>query len=428
MVQFTKFFQHTTDGVGGEVASREIRLAINKKLSVLAMPYLWDPGHSTAQLEDVVTKNPSQFQMFARLPLMLSSAAFSLAAVLYAKPLITPVAVLCLIAYKYVKKPYGWGIQQVYGGLILELNVSMRKFSGEIYDASPTIVAMGRQPEFDKMISMRYWQRFQIWPLFFGALGRSNFLGMAVDTAWAIISMAAVISMRGQMAAAVAIAVYNQLEELNQLVGYFFECNDEAASSMPDYMTVMEFLEVQECVGKKCIEDDTRAAPAGWPADGAIEMKDIYFDYRTGAPCALNGVSISINSGEKIGVCGRTGAGKSTLLSVLFSLGPLNNGSVSIGGKDLKNISCHEVRENVAIVPQSPTLFDGTVRENLIGGNRNANDTDEYLLETLRTCRLAVLVERGLDGTIGQVTMIVYTLALGLCSQREVCGRGGCAR
>jgi hypothetical protein len=62
--------------------------------------YLWDPAHSTAQLEDLVTKDPSQFELFARLPLMLSSAAFSLVAVLYAKPLITPVALVCLVAYK----------------------------------------------------------------------------------------------------------------------------------------------------------------------------------------------------------------------------------------------------------------------------------------------------------------------------------------
>jgi len=280
----------------------------------------------------------------------------------------------------------------------------MRKFSGEIYDASTTIVAMGRQPEFDRLISSKFWERFTMWPLYFGALGRSNFYGMAVDTAWATVSMAIVISMRGQMAAAVAIAVYNQLEELNNLIGYFFEYSDEAAQTLPNWMKITEFLKVQECVGKKCIEDDTRSAPAGWPADGAIEMNDIYFDYRTGAPCALNGVSVSIKSGEKIGVCGRTGAGKSTLLSVLFSLGPLNAGSVSIGGRDIKDVSCHEVRANVAIVPQSPTLLDGTVRENLVGGNRDADDTDEYLKETLRTCRLEVLVERGLDGAIGQLS------------------------
>ena len=297
--QFTSLFQGMTDGHGGEVASKSIRLDINKKLSVLGMPYLWDPNHSTAQLEDLVTKDPGQFQLFARLPLMLSSAAFSLCAVLYAKPLITPIAFVCLIAYKYVKKAYGWGIRQVYGGLILELNVGMRKFSGEVYDAAPTIVAMGRQPEFDSMISAKYWQRFLVWPLYFGSLGRSNFYGMAVDTAWAIISMGAVITMRGQMAPAVAIAVYNQLEELNQLVGFFFTYSDAAAQNLPDWVKIMEFLEVQEAVGKNCIENDDRPVPAGWPADGSIELNDIYFDYRTEAPCALNGVSVSIKSGEK---------------------------------------------------------------------------------------------------------------------------------
>ena len=139
------------------------------------------------------------------------------------------------------------------------------------------------------MICAKYYQRFQTWPLYFGGLGRSNFLGMGVDTVWAIISMGAVISMRGQMSAAVAIGVYNQLEELNQLIGYFFEINDEASQSLPDFQKILDFLQVEECVGKKCIEDSPRPAPQGWPVDGAIEMKDLYFDYRTGAPCALNG-------------------------------------------------------------------------------------------------------------------------------------------
>ncbi len=189
------------------------------------------------------------------------------------------------------------------------------------------------------------------------------------------------------------------------ILRFFFTEYDSAAQTLPDYMQISEFLEVEESVGKTCVEESGADAPAGWPVDGAIEMKDIFFDYQVGAPYALNGVSVSIKSGETIGVCGRTGAGKSTLLSVLFSLGPLSGGSVSIAGLDLADISCHDVRANVAIVPQSPTLFDGTVRENLVGGNHNASDyTDDYLLDTLRTCRLAVLAQRGLDGAIGQLS------------------------
>ena len=84
---------------------------------------------------------------------------------------------------------------------------------------------------------------------------------------------------------------------------------DAAAQTLPDYMRVKEFIGVTRCVGKSCIEADAKLTPLpnGWPANGAISMKDVYFDYQTGAPCALNGVTVDIKSGEKIGVCGRTG-------------------------------------------------------------------------------------------------------------------------
>jgi|EP01043_Picozoa_sp_COSAG02_P016624 hypothetical protein len=56
----------------------------------------------------------------------------------------------------------------------------MRKSAGELYDATPTIVAMGRQGEWDKMLDKRFYERFLIWPLYFGALGRSNYYGVPI--------------------------------------------------------------------------------------------------------------------------------------------------------------------------------------------------------------------------------------------------------
>ena len=79
----------------------------------------------------------------------------------------------------------------------------------------------------------RYYERLFLSPLYFGGLGRSNFYGMLLDTVWATISMAVVVSMRGMLNPAVAIAVYNQLEELNQLIGNFFSVVDAAAQTLP---------------------------------------------------------------------------------------------------------------------------------------------------------------------------------------------------
>ena len=78
---------------------------------------------------------------------------------------------------------------------------------------------------------------------------------------------------------------------------------------------------------------------------------------------------------------------------------------MKVAGHNLADISCREVRHAVAIVPQSPTLFEGTVRDNLVGGNPNKEEgNDDFLLSTLRTCRLEVLADRGLDGSIGSLS------------------------
>ena len=76
--QVARLVQGMTDGAGGESASKSIRLDINRKLSTLAMPYLWDPAHSTAQLVDLVAKDPEEYRLFAMMPLILASASFPL--------------------------------------------------------------------------------------------------------------------------------------------------------------------------------------------------------------------------------------------------------------------------------------------------------------------------------------------------------------
>ena len=339
------------------------------------------------------------------MPLTIASAAPAVGSIVYSNWMLAPVAAVVLWCYKYVKKPMQWAIRQVYGGVFFESNIRIRKMSGEIFDAATTIRAMRREAHFEVLTNNAFFKDLQVGPLFLGALGRQNFYSMVVDTLWALVSMQVVISMGGKVAPVVAVGIYNQLEQLNGLVGQFLSVNDLCAQSLPNYMKIQDFLAVTEARGKSCIEDYSGAAPQDWPADGAITMEDVVFHYAKGAPAALSGVNLDIKPGEKIGVCGRTGAGKSTLLSVLFSLGPLSAGEVKVAGHNLADISCREVRHAVAIVPQSPTLFEGTVRDNLVGGNPNKEEgNDDFLLSTLRTCRLEVLADRGLDGSIGSLS------------------------
>lgn len=166
-----------------------------------------------------------------------------------------------------------------------------------------------REPQFELITNDNFYKDLQIGPLVMGAMGRMNFYGMLVDTLWSVVSMSVVISMRGKTTPAVAIAIYNQLEQLNERVGDLLSVNDLCAQALPNYQRVQDFLAVKECRGKSCIEEDTCIVPAGWPVDGSITMQDVVFDYTRDASSALSGVSIEIKAGEKIGVCGRTYSG-----------------------------------------------------------------------------------------------------------------------
>merc|ERR1711871_1187976 len=109
-------------------------------------------------------------------------------------------------------------------------------------------------------------------------------------------------------------------------------------------------------------EEDTLA---DWPNAGEIEFSDYKMRYRPELPLALKGVNLTIPSGSSVGVCGRTGSGKSSLLVSLFRLCERSGGSIKIDGIDIASIGLHTLRSNMAIIPQDPQMFVGTLRYNL---------------------------------------------------------------
>lgn len=139
-------------------------------------------------------------------------------------------------------------------------------------------------------------------------------------------------------------------------------------------------------------------------ADGSVEFRDVSFKYRAdAAENALEHVNLSISAGSTVGVLGGTGSGKTTLVQLIPRLYDTSEGSVLVGGRDVRSYDLEALRNAVSIVLQKNVLFSGTVRENLCWGNPKA--TTEDLLEACRRARVDEFLDRlpgGLEYDLGQ--------------------------
>lgn len=122
-----------------------------------------------------------------------------------------------------------------------------------------------------------------------------------------------------------------------------------------------------------------------WPESGRIVFDNAQMRYRDGLPLVLKGLTMDVRGGERIGIVGRTGAGKSSIMSALFRLTELSGGSIHLDDVDISTVGLHDLRSRLAIIPQDPALFRGTIRSNLDPFNEH---TDLELWSALRKADL----------------------------------------
>lgn len=130
--------------------------------------------------------------------------------------------------------------------------------------------------------------------------------------------------------------------------------------------------------------------------DGSISFYNVSFSYPGSKEKVLKDINLSIKSGEIIGIIGSTGSSKSTLVQLIPRLYDINEGSVVIGGVDVRDYDIKILRDQAAFVLQKNTLFSGTIRDNMKWGKEDA--TDEEIIEALKQAQAWEFVSKYKDG------------------------------
>ncbi len=137
-----------------------------------------------------------------------------------------------------------------------------------------------------------------------------------------------------------------------------------------------------------------------WPHQGEVVFDRVVARYAAHLPPVLKGISFRIPAGSRVGIIGRTGSGKSTLLQALYRCMELESGEIRIDGVNIASVGLERLRRSLAIIPQDPTLFLGTLRSNL---DRYDEYTDEEVWAALRKARMEIFVRAMPGGLLAPV-------------------------
>ena len=149
-------------------------------------------------------------------------------------------------------------------------------------------------------------------------------------------------------------------------------------------MSYESFVRICEVLREQpALTDPT--SPVTEVKDGSVDFENVSFKYSAQAEkFALQGIDLHIGSGQTVGILGGTGSSKSTLVQLIPRLYDATEGSVKVGGVDVRNYDVEALRGAVSVVLQKNVLFSGTIKDNLRWGNENATDD-----EMVEACRLA---------------------------------------
>ncbi|KAM3328985.1 hypothetical protein ACQJBY_026205 [Aegilops geniculata] len=175
---------------------------------------------------------------------------------------------------------------------------------------------------------------------------------------------------------------------------------------------ILQYISIPEEPSLTTSEDKL---PHNWPSEGEIQLRDVHVRYAPQLPFVLKGLDVTFPGGMKTGIVGRTGSGKSTLIQALFRIVEPTVGQILVDSVDICTIGLHDLRSRLSIIPQDPTMFEGTVRSNLDPLNEY---NDDQIWEALDNCQLgdevrkkelkldSPVIENGENWSVGQRQLV----------------------
>jgi ATP-binding cassette subfamily B protein len=177
----------------------------------------------------------------------------------------------------------------------------------------------------------------------------------------------------------------------------------DMALSLVDVAQQFGFIEeTLSVIAKPCTVRDVPGAPALMPRGGQIELRDVSFGYRPGHP-ALDGVTLSIPAGQKVGIVGPSGAGKSTLVHLLQRLYDVDRGEIRIDEQPIAGVRQDSLRDALAVVPQEIGLLHRSVMDNIRFARPEADDAAVFAVARAAACDGFVRhLPEGYDTIVGE--------------------------
>lgn len=357
----------------------------NQTFRRLGMPYFWRLGNGAeTHVRRVCNLEMERFLNFSKVPLQLMTFLIYAAPVLYKAPQLAPVLAVVAPIFPRIIKVRKWIVRHVQPCEQI-LGARQAILAKDLFDGVATLRSLKREAHFDLIeqeviysgMQLKYWVAMAGW--------HAELLTWVIRAAFvagAFMAIRALKQLGGE--AWIGQVLFVNAIVMCQLLASF--CGDylDSEELLENYRLLEDFLRTD------CLEpSDGDDPPESWPSSGAISIKNVTFRYMPHMSAALREVSAEVQPGEKVGVVGKTGSGKSTLVSLLFRLGPIQDGGphgsgcVRVDGVDLANLKLSALRRAVGLVPQEPAWFNCSLRSQVSGEH-----TDAEILAALERCGL----------------------------------------